>query len=256
MENMKGLVQIVFLGHYGQLERAKYLLRRFIPYKVYFLRSSEPFDFKVEEDFRDEMLKELKKELPPWVAAQSEVVEAPFFNFSELFPTLVKIMAEEKAKGNEVIVNSHGSSMPAAFAAMTAAALTGAKHYWAQPDHWELKETGGRKMAYPVGIRDAIEIKIPLLPELPKAPDKDVLAYIHVKGGSVKGKLADMSQEIGFKKLGANVKKPGSGIVKLSKIIKRLREGGYIETKKVSRKSFEVRLTEKGGMIGKVVSLL
>ena len=255
MEETKGIVQIVFLGHYGQLERARFFLRRFIPRKVYFLRSSEPYDF-LGEDFRDPMEEELKRELPKWVAEQSEDLSLPFFDFEKLFPALVKIMATEMAKGNEVIVNSHGSSMPAAFAAAMATALTGAKLYWAEPDHWEMKEVGKRKVAFPVGTKRAVEIKIPLVPELPKPPDKDVLAHIFSNGGTVKGKLAGISEEIGFKKLGANVKKPGSGIVKLSKIIKRLREDGYVTTKKVGRKSFEVTLTDKGRMIGEVVSLL
>jgi hypothetical protein len=256
MEDAKGTVQVVFLGHYGQLERAKFLLRRFIPHKVYFLRSSEPFDFGAGEDFRDDMEKELKKELPRWVADASEDISLPFFSFERLFPALVRIMAEEKSKGNEVIVNSHGSSMPAAFAAMMAAALTGAKHYWAEPDHWEIRKAGDRMNAWPVGAKRAVEIKVPLMPEMPKSPDRDVLAFVFSKGGTVKGKLADMSEEIGFKKLGANVKKPGSGIVKLSKIVKRLREGGHIATRKIGRKSFEVALTEKGKMVAEVVSLL
>lgn len=256
--NMEGkkTVQVVFLGHYGQLERAKFLLRTFIPHKVYFLRNNTPFDSKGTENLADEMEKELKKELPRWVAEGSVDVILPFFDFEKMFPEMVRIMAKERAEGNEVIVNAHGSSMPASFASVIAAALTGSKLYWAVPDHWEFKEVGKGKIAYPVGAKDAIEIKIPLMPELPKSPDKDILIYVLSKGGKVKGKLAEMSADIGLKKLGANVKKSGSGIVKLSKIIKRLREGGHVITRKVGRKSFEVELTDKGKMIAEVVSQL
>jgi hypothetical protein len=202
------------------------------------------------------MEEEMKTELPKWVADQSIDIEVPFFDFQKIFPVLVKIMAEERNNGNEVLVNSHGSSMPANFAAMIAATLTGAKHVWAEPEYWEIKTVEGRKIAYPVGAKNVLEFKIPLVPELPKSPQKDVLSFILSKGGSVKGKLVVMAEEIGLKKLGSNVKKPGSGIVKLSKIIKKLREDGQVTTRKIGRKTFEVVLTEKGKMVAEVVSLL
>jgi hypothetical protein len=258
MDNAKGIVQIVFLGHFRQVERIKYLLRRFIPHKVYFIRSMESTNVPdgMTEEYRNEMKREFEKELPRWVVENSEEIRMPYFDFGAIFPQLTKIMAEERAKGNEVIVNIHSASIMMAMAAVVAAALTDAKVYWVQPEKWVVDKVARDKSLQPVGATDAYEIKMPLVPGLPKSPDKDVLKYIFSKGGKTKSKLATMSEEIGLKSLGANVKKPGSGIVKLSKIIKRLREDGHITTKKVGRKNFEVELTDKGKMVAEVVSLI
>lgn len=254
---MADTIQIMFLGYWDHMDRMKFLLRKFIPHKVYFIKSEEAVRAgKDVEDFRDEMKKELEKELPDWVRKASVEIEVPFFKFEEIFPRMINIMSEEKKKGNEVIVNIHGASLLMAIATTIAAGLTNSKVYWIMPAKWDLVDSGKRKVLKPVGAVDMFEINVPLLPSMPSGPEKSVLDYVEKNSGKVKGKLSTMSEEIGLKNLSANIKKPSSGIVKLSKTITKLRDSGLIETKKIGRKNFEISLTSKGKMMAEISSSL
>jgi hypothetical protein len=254
---MKETVQFIFLGYWEHIDRAKVLMRKFIPHKVYFIRGEESASAEKEaQDFIKNMRAELEKELPQWVRDSAEDVEMPFFDFEKIFPKMLSIMVEEKKKGNEVIVNLHGASLMMAFAATIAAGMTGSKTYWVLPEKWSVYKKDKDIMLKPVGAAKIIEVSIPLLPTIPVGTEKNVLKYVLNSDSKTKGKLRDLSEQIGLGNLGANIKKPSSGIVKLSKTVKKLREDGYITTRKIGRKNFEISLTEKGKMIAEVVSLL
>lgn len=259
-EPQKEIVQIVFVGHFMHKDRTIYLLRKFIPHKVYFVRSMEEFEgvgAEKTKEFTNKLIDIFKKELPPWVAKKVELIELPFFNFNEIFPRLVEIIAKEKKKGNEVIINLHGATLITAIAVSYAASLTGAQAYWILPEKWVFKtSTKGELSLYPEGAKKEVLTEIPLKPELPRKPYSDILIYLYKKNSTVKTKLKDMVADIGIEKLSMNLKKTTSGIVKLSKLLQSLRNKGIIETKKIGRKVFEVSLTEKGKMIAKVLSIL
>lgn len=254
---MKETVQLIFLGHWEHIDRVRFLLRKFIPHKVYFIRGEESAGAgKDVQDFISRMKQEIEKELPQWVREKSEEVEMSFFSFERIFPKMLSIMAEEKKKGNEVIANLHGSSLMMAFAATIAAGLTHSKAYWIIPEKWETYKKGEDFILKPTGIKELTEINIPLLPTLPSGPEKNILEYILKHDSKIKGKLSKLSEEIGLKNLGANLKKPSSGIVKLSKTIGKLRGANLIETRKIGRKNFEISLTDKGKMMAEIITIL
>jgi hypothetical protein len=251
------VVQVIFLGHFMHKDRTIYLLRKFIPHKVYFVISNEEFETEGKKDVRTELMEALKKELPPWVAKKAELVSMSFYDFNETFPRILEILAKERKEGNEVIINLHGATISAAIATVYAATLTGAKPYWILPKKWVLsKSDKGENTLFPEGAKKEALIEIPLKPELPKSPDSDVLIYLLKKNGEVKSKLKNIVEDFGIAKLGPNVKKSASGVVKLSKVLQKLREKELVVTKKIGRKFFEIKLTEKGTMVAKVLSML
>jgi hypothetical protein len=257
---MKETVQIIFIGHWAHIDRVRHLLRKYIPHKVYFVYKEEVHEHDKEmEEHRMAMKKELEKELPAWVKKKSEMVLLPLFNFEELFPKILSIMAKERKKGNEVIANIHGTSVLAGIATTMAAALTGSKVYGVIPKAWKVVNpdvSDKEKILRTVGAAGIYEIKMPLLPTLPSGSEKAVLHHLLKSKGKLKGKLSNISTEIGLEYLGANLKKPASGVVKLSKTISKLRNDDLIETQRIGRKNFEIVLTEKGKMIAEVSSIL
>ncbi|MBR9682571.1 MAG: hypothetical protein GOV02_02760 [Candidatus Aenigmarchaeota archaeon] len=253
---MNETVQIIFLGKWGHIDRIKYLLRTFIPHKVYFIYRKDATNQDIV-DIQEDMQKELEKELPDWVKKRSEKLSLPLLDFQTLFPEILKIMAKEINEGNEVIANIHGTSVVGGVASTMAAALTGAKVYGVTPKKFEVVNPGDKRKIYKtVGAKGYYEIKIPLLPAMPSGSEKAVLEHASNNDGSIKGKLSKLAEDVGLENLGANVKKASSGIVKLSKTIGKLREQGLVETRRIGRKNFEISLTEKGKMMAEVSSAL
>jgi hypothetical protein len=254
---MNQTVQLIFLGYWDHIDRVKLLLRKYIPHKVYFIKGEEHAETEKEvQDFVKKMRVEIEKELPQWVRDSAEEVEMPFFDFEKIFPKMLSIMVKERKEGNEVIANLHGASLMMAAAAAIAASMTGSKTYWVLPERWSIYKNDKDIMLKPVGAGAITEVNIPMLPMIPLGAEKHVLAYLLKNDSNIKGKLSGLSEQIGLDNLGANIKKPSSGIVKLSKTIKKLRDSGYVETKRISRKTFEISLTHKGKMIAEVVALL
>ncbi|QQG39393.1 MAG: hypothetical protein HYS81_03325 [Candidatus Aenigmatarchaeota archaeon] len=247
-------VQIIFLGSSLQMPRLKYLLRRYIPHKVYFISAKEDDDRKRKTV--EQMVKTLKKEMLGWVAQTTSHVKMSFFDFHDSFPKLVELMMTERRQGKEVIINIHGCSIPLSIATLLAANLTGSKVFWVEPTRWGADKHGAYEFFSPTGAVGTRQIDLPIGLDLPPRPGSDVLVYMRKRGGVVRGRLAAMAQEIGLKALGTNIKKNSSGIVKLSKTFTRLRDSGFVKTRKVSNRLFEVSLTERGDMIGEVLVLL
>jgi len=247
-------VNIIFLGEFRQADRLKFFVRKKLPHKVYFIQHNSSED-RVD---KDGLRKEIEKELSPWAVKNSQVVEIDFFSFEDCFPKILKIMSTEKKKGNEVHVALHGASMIAATATAMAASLTNAKIIWVKPQNWQSigKERGDPRIMIPMGASLLHEVKIPIKPELPKAPYSHILTYIFDNKGKVAGKLTYLAEKIGLEKISANVKKATSGAVKLSKIISRLRQDGLIETKRTGRKSLEIDLTQQGKLIAEVLKAM
>lgn len=256
--SMNETVQIIFLGKWEHIDRIKYLLRKFIPHKVYFIhRTGIEEKDKALGEIEKEMQKELEKELPAWVRKRSESLVVYALDFEKQFPEILKIMAKETSEGNEVIANIHGTSVVGGLASTMAAALTGAKVYGVVPGKFEVINPDDKQKLYKtVGAKGHYEIKIPLLPAMPKGPDRVVLKYIFNNSGNKKGKLSKLAEDIGLQNLGSNLKKSSSGVVKLSKTIGRLRNEGLIETRRIGRKNFEVTLTEKGKIIAEISYVL
>lgn len=242
------VVHIIFLAHYWDMARHRYFLRSTIPHKVYFVRNTDLSKLTVPDsrESQDKMLNELKTQLPSWVIDRSEEVEMPFLSFEKAFPKLVSIMAAEKKEGNQVMIDLHGANLLVAMAATMAAALTGSQAYWIVPEGYETIEKG---YFAPIGAKDMMPVDMPIPPALPTGAERDFLIYLYKNKGRVRGKLANMVSELGLDKLGANVKKPASGVVKLSRLITRLRREGLIETKRLSKRVFEVSLKPGRGKI-------
>jgi len=248
-------INIVFLGEFRQVDRLKFFVRKKIPHKVYFIQHK---DNEGGLEHKEDLRKELEKELPAWVVKNSQLVDIDFFSFEDCFPKLLKIMASERKKGNEVHVALHGASMIAATATAMAASLTGTRIIWVKPSDWKSigKEHGDPRIMFPVGGSQIKEVHIPIKPELPKAPYSHILTYIFDKKGKIAGKLSYLAEEIGLEKISANIKKSTSGAVKLSKIISKLRNDGLIETKRTGRKSLEISLTDQGKLIAEVLKAM
>jgi hypothetical protein len=256
-ETRKEVVQVIFLGHFMHEDRTIFLLRKYIPHKVYFIKSTEEYETTLDDkEFRLKLLEKYKKELPPWVAKNAELVNISFFDFNETFPKLLEIFSKEAKAGNEVIINLHGATISTAIAAVYAATLTGAKPFWIQPKRWVFgHSTKGETTLYPEGAKRELLIDIPIKPELPRKPYSDILIYLFKNKGVVTSKLKDIVEKIGLEKLG-HVKKSTSGVVKMSKLVHILKEKGFVETKKVGRKLFEIKLTDKGKLVADVLSIL
>jgi hypothetical protein len=231
-------------------------MRKKIPHKVYFVQHHK--DEKYGIDDAADLRKEIEKELPAWVIKNSQLVNVDFFSFEDCFPKILKIMSSEKKKGNEVHVALHGASMIASTATAMAAALTGTNIIWIKPADWKSigKEKGDPRIMFPVGGTQLINVNIPVKPELPKPPYSHILTYIFDNDGKITGKLTYLSEKIGLEKISANVKKPTSGAVKLSKIISKLRTDGLVETKRTGRKSLEIFLTQQGKLIADVLKAM
>jgi hypothetical protein len=258
MENE--LVQITFIGdHTVNVDRYKYLFRKFIPHKVYFIHYSEGPSEDIERTVAKKIEKELKAELPKWASQSSISLSLPLFDYRKSFPQLLKIMMDEKRKGNELILNLHDAPHVFIPFAVIAATLTGTKIYSVRAKEYKhLKGKIANKeyiFCVPIGTASMEEISFPLLPQLPESPGKDVLIYLLKNKGKIDSKLVLIAQKIGLEKLG-NIKEKSSGAVKLSKILSALRGKGFVATKKIGRKTFEIALTADGKFIAEVLDIL
>ena len=247
-------VNIIFLGEFRQLERLKFFMRKKIPHRVYFIQHHTAED-GVD---KDTLKKEIETELPHWVIKNSQIVTIDFFSFEDCFPKILKIMSSERKKGNDVHVALHGASMIAATATAMAASLTNTKIVWIKPNSWKSigKEKGDPRILVPIGGSQMIDVKIPIKPELPKAPYSHILLHIFDNKDKVTGKLSYLAEKIGLEKISANVTKSTSGAVKLSKIIAKLRSDNLIETRRTGRKSLEIALTNQGKLIAEVLKAM
>ncbi|QQG39618.1 MAG: hypothetical protein HYS81_04560 [Candidatus Aenigmatarchaeota archaeon] len=253
----KEITQIVFLGNPYHMERIRYLLRKRIPQKVYFIEAEENNHREEAKEMAEKMRSELEGNLPRWVVEKSEFTAVPFFDFTSAFMKLISIMHNEIRQDRDVLVNAHGGSVIVTTAALLAANATGAKVCWVEPESWGFVEMGGHVSHMAKGAKGIKEVAIPISLGVPEGVDASVLGHIYSRGGTVKGRLSAITEDVGLDKLGANVKKSSSGVVKLSKTLGRLRAKGLIETRKLGRKSFEIKLTkDKGEVVGKVVSLV
>lgn len=254
------LVQITFIGdHDTHVDRYKYLFRKFIPHKVYFIHYSEGTAESSERTAAKNLEKELRAELPRWVNQQAVSLSLPLFDYKISFPQILKIMLNEKKNGNEVIINLHDIPHSLIPFATTAATLTGTKIYFVKAK--EYKHFKGKLankehvFCVPIGAIGLEEIKFPLLPRLPEHPESDVLRFVFKNKGKIEGKLVTFAQKIGLENLG-KIKEKSSGAVKLSKIITSLRGKSFIETRRISRKMFEISLTPEGRFISEVLNIL
>lgn len=253
------LVMVIFISIYQYVDRIRSVLRKRIPHKVYFIRSKESFNISDggQEDFRERIRNEIENELPKWVIKRSEDLSLSYFDFQDALPKLVKIMTEERKRGNEVIVILGGSSIVDS-AAIIAATLTKSKILYVKPLKWVHVLTEDKKpYLIQSGAGGIHEVNIPIDIVLPGPPESYILSYLFEKKGSVNTKLSTVIEEIGLNKIGSNLNKTSSGLVKLSKIIRKLRDSGYIETRKISRKFFRISLTpSKGLTVAEILNFL
>jgi hypothetical protein len=262
MGEHKENVSIMFIAEFRQVDRLRYFIRKIIPHKVYFVEHSVIKEgVAVQDKLRnemDEVKAELKKDLPPWVYKGAIDAKMDIFSFEDTFPKLLKIMTTEMRAGNDVHLLLHGGSVVTSAAGIMAASLTGTKLYWVKPKDWKSvgKQFGDERIMIPQGASHMINLKFPLKPALPEGPESHLLVHIAQNKGKIAGKLIDLAGDIGLDKIGANVKKPTSGAVKLSKFFTKLKQEGLIETRRTGRKSLEIELTEHGKLIAEVLQAM
>ncbi len=253
----KETVIITFPYAYDFLERVKVVLKQLRPHKVYCVKTTDETMLPLieEGDYRDDIIATFEKKLPDWMSCETNTI--PVSNFEKALTPLVKMMKNERDKGNDVAVIIPSTRPLVITAAIVAAKLTGSDIFNVQFQDWSKIIKDGKPYYTPKGTGELHKINIPIDIFMPEYPARNILAYLHAKGGRVKTKLSKIVEEIGVEKLGGNVKKQTSGVVKLSKILKKLRENSFIETKKISRKSYEISLTPlKGKTIAEVASYL
>lgn len=171
-----------------------------------------------------------------------------YSDFKEPFVEFLKIMKEEKDKGNRVIVNLSPPSRIIAFAAWMAASLTNSEAYYIQAAVYGLKGDYHSK-----GIAKTVEVAhFPIV--LPDDMEKQVLNYLLEKKKKTI-KLREIVKDIGIDKFG-KIKTLQSGIVKMSYCLRSLRDKGYISIEPVGRKKQKLTLTEAGEIIARAVNIL
>jgi len=241
---MSEVVQIIPMGI--DRDRPIYLLKKFPPHRVYFIRnSSPPKEHKDMEKTIDEIQSELEKLTP---LAEKKRLKMNYSDFKESFIEFLKIMKGEKDEGNRVIVNLSPPSRIIAFAAWLATSLTDSEAYYVQGGVYGLEGKYHTK-----GVAGMLEVcHFPIT--LPDEIERQVLYYLLEKG-QVTAKLRDLVKKIGVENLG-KVKTIQSGIVKMSYCLRGLKEKGYINIETVGRKKQKISLTESGEIIARAVNIL
>jgi hypothetical protein len=240
---MSELVQIIPLGI--ERDRVIYLLKKFPPHKVYFIRNSKPApEHKEMEATVDKLEKEFESLVP---LAEKKHLEIDYTSFKEDFLKFLELMKKEKDVGNDVFVNISAPSRIVSFAAWLAASLTDCRVFYMQAKIYGLKgELADR------GVANVMELlHFPIL--LPDKTEREVLSYL-IKKGTTAVKLRDLVKEIGLKKL--EIKSEQSGIVKMSYCLRSLEGKGYIKIETVSRKKQKITMTEAGDIIANATRIL
>ncbi len=241
---MQRIIQIIPMGI--DKDRPIYLLKQFPPHKVYFVRNSNPPpQHKRMEKIVDNIQREIENLIP---LAEKEYIKMDYSDFKQPFIEFLRIMRKEKKDGNRVIVNLSPPSRIIAFAAWLASSLTDCEAYYIQANVYGLKGEFHSK-----GVAKMTRV-IPFPIILPDETERKVLEFLLNKK-SVRMKLRDMVKLIGVENLG-KVKTLQSGIVKMSYVLRDLKNKGYIEIKSVSRKRQEISLTEAGEIMARAVEIL
>ncbi len=234
---------------YGlEKDRSIYLLKKFPPFRVYFLifKNDTEYDAKFSEKSRMIM-----KDVDSMITlAEKKYITVSYDNFEDLFLRAFTIMAKEKENENEVIAHEFVGPRMANFACWLAASLTGSKAYYIRAAEYLPKEGG----TFSSGVLKEIELlQIPVM--IPSRSEINLLEYLLDHKGSAKGSLRNFVMVIGLENLG-NMKSLNSGIVKMSYCIKELKRNHYIEIKGISRKQKKIELTKLGTLIAKTYKIL
>lgn len=241
---MSEVVQIIPMGI--DMDRPIYLLKKFPPHRIYFIRNSDPpKEHKDMERTIDDIQKELNKLTP---LAEKNYLKMNYSDFKESFVEFLKIMKKEKDEGNRVIVNLSPPSRIIAFAAWLASSLTDTEAYYVQGGVYGLEGKYHTKGV--AGMTEVFHFPI----ALPDQIESHILQYLLEKK-VVTGNLRRFVNSIGLEKLG-KVNTIQSGIVKISYSLRGLKEKGYINIESIGRKKQKISLTESGEIIARAVSIL
>jgi CRISPR-associated protein Csa3 len=206
-------------------------LRRYPFQKVYLLIGKNE-SLEGEGEAR-KTAREMKRDLQG--VAEVKVLQVDKEDVFEAVKELIRIVKDEKARGNEVMINVSGSMRTLGIACYLAASLTGAKIYAGISKYGMGKEK-------PVGVEKVIEI--PLFPAMKLSKEKeDVLRVLYKNGGEV-GSLEDIIAEL-KSWLKPGTKEYRAERSRVSYLVNGLKEDGLVEAEK-SGKVLRVRLSKLG----------
>jgi len=229
-------------------DRTIYLLKKFPPFRVYFLkyRSENEADFKY-----DKLASGINKEISALITlAEKKYVTVSIGDFEELFLTIFAIMAKEKDEGNEVIAHAFSGSRIGCYASWLAASLTDSRAYYIRAAEYMPED----KKTYSTGVLKEIELlKIPVV--VPSKTEIILLEYLLDHKSIMSGSLRSFVKKINIKSLG-NIKTMNSAIVKMSYCIRELERNHYITVKNISRKRQKIELTNLGTLAAKTCKIL
>lgn len=230
---------VLFISESFYIERVKEYIREIMPHKVLFvLNEYQGMSDRGSELNSANIKKEYKKELTPWTIKNSEEITANFMNFEELFSNILKFVLKEQKEGYEVTICLNAGSFISSNVTSIISTLTNCKVIWLLP-----REVKNLPQVY--------EFKFPFPINIPEGIEKYILLLLKKNGGLIKSKLSKIAEEISFEK---DIKE-SSKIVQLSRTLKRMKQEGIIETKKLSPKVFEIKLNERGRILGEIIYL-
>jgi len=227
-------------------ERSVYLLKKFPPSKVYFLK------YKIESDVDKEYSKlqePIHRELDSLISlAEKKYLEVSYENFEETFLTIFDVIIKEKKHGNEIIAHIFGPRM-SSFAAWLAASMTNSKGFYIRTLDYN---PSGSKVNLENDIKLIELIKLPI--KVPTELQATFLEYLLDNKGSINGSLRNFVEKIGIAKFG-KIKSINSAIVSMSHCIRELKREQFITVKGISRKRQKIEITSLGKLTAKTYKI-
>jgi hypothetical protein len=243
---MSKFIHIVPIGL--EKDRNIYLLKKFPPFRVYFLEYKS--NSKEEQKYAS-LMNEIKKELSSLVTlAEKKYLSVSYENFEESFLTIFEIMVKEKKEGNEVIAHVISGPRLTSFAAWIAASITNSKAYYIRPAQY-LPE--GEKLISKGFLKEIELFRFPVT--IPSRTGLKVLEYLLDNQESMTGSLRYFVEELEMIKLGS-IKSRNSAIVKMSYCLRELKRDQYVNITRVSKKRQKIVLTDIGRLVAKAYKVL
>jgi hypothetical protein len=244
---MSKFIHIIPIGL--EKDRNIYLLKKFPPFRVYFL---EYKNNSKEEQKYAKLMGEIKKELSSLVTlAEKKYMNVSYENFEESFLTIFEIMVKEKKEGNEVIAHVISGPRLTSFAAWIAASITNSKAYYIRPAQY-LPE--GEKLISKGFLKEIELFRFPVT--IPGRTGLKVLEYLLDNHQSMTGSLRYFVEKLDMIKLGSPIKSKNSAIVKMSYCLRELKRDQYVNISRVSKKRQKVVLTDIGRLVAKAYKVL
>jgi predicted transcriptional regulator len=242
---MSNFIHIIPLGL--EKDRNIYLLKKFPPYRVYFL------NYKIECDIDKEYYKlqePIRKELDSLISlAEKKYLLVHYEDFEDMFLKIFDIMVKEKKRGNEVIAHIFGPRM-SAFATWLAASITNSKGFYIRSADYL---PNGEKLTSEDEVKVIELLKLPVI--IPTELQAIFLEYLLNHKGFIIGSLRSFVTNLGLEKFG-KIKSINSAIVSMSHCIRELKREQFIKVKTISRKRQKIEITDLGKLTAKAYKIL